>query len=206
MLLAGLVCIATAYVYAELSSNWPVAGGEYVMVARTLGPLPGFVMLGVNVFNNLLFPPAIALGLAGILAVVVPGLPVIPIAVAVIAGATLLALLQIRVNAWVTGIFLVVELLAVVAVVMLGFGDAVRPVADLLATTPGVTVTRNGSIGGFTGVRIRGAEAEQTLVLIDGVRINDPSSPGASARCTVPASSIPDCPEANHPLMAITAA
>ncbi|MFM9827516.1 MAG: TonB-dependent receptor plug domain-containing protein, partial [Sphingomonas sp.] len=50
--------------------------------------------------------------------------------------------------------------------------------ADLLATTPGVTVTRNGGIGGFTGVRIRGAEADQTLVLIDGVRVNDPSSPG----------------------------
>lgn len=51
-------------------------------------------------------------------------------------------------------------------------------VSDLLATTPGVTVTRNGSVGGFTGVRIRGAEAEQTLVVIDGIRVNDPSSPG----------------------------
>ena len=50
--------------------------------------------------------------------------------------------------------------------------------ADLLATTPGVTVTRNGSIGGLTGVRIRGAEADQTLVVIDGVRVNDPSSTG----------------------------
>ena len=51
-------------------------------------------------------------------------------------------------------------------------------VSDLLATTPGVTVSRNGPAGGFTGVRIRGAEAEQTLVLIDGVRVNDPSAPG----------------------------
>jgi vitamin B12 transporter len=50
--------------------------------------------------------------------------------------------------------------------------------SDLLGTTPGVTVSRNGGLGGFTGVRIRGAEAEQTLVLIDGVRVNDPSSPG----------------------------
>lgn len=50
--------------------------------------------------------------------------------------------------------------------------------SDLLATTPGVTVSRNGGAGGFTGLRIRGAEAEQTLVLIDGVRANDPSSPG----------------------------
>ncbi|MES2754535.1 MAG: TonB-dependent receptor [Pseudomonadota bacterium] len=50
--------------------------------------------------------------------------------------------------------------------------------ADFLATTPGVTVTRNGGPGNFTAVRIRGAEAEQTLTLIDGVRVNDPSSPG----------------------------
>ncbi|MFS0771774.1 TonB-dependent receptor plug domain-containing protein [Sphingomonas sp. 1P08PE] len=51
-------------------------------------------------------------------------------------------------------------------------------IADLLATTPGVTVTRTGSIGGQTSLRIRGAEADQTLVVIDGVRVNDPSSPG----------------------------
>ncbi len=51
-------------------------------------------------------------------------------------------------------------------------------VADLLATTPGVTVSSNGGIGGFSAVRIRGAEGEQTLTLIDGVRVNDPSSPG----------------------------
>jgi len=50
--------------------------------------------------------------------------------------------------------------------------------SDLLATTPGVTVTRNGGIGGFSSVRIRGAEGEQTLTLVDGVRVNDPSSPG----------------------------
>ncbi|WP_380781944.1 TonB-dependent receptor plug domain-containing protein [Sphingomonas sp. R86520] len=51
-------------------------------------------------------------------------------------------------------------------------------VSDLLATTPGVTVTRNGTLGALTGVRIRGAESDQTLVVIDGVRVNDPSSTG----------------------------
>ena len=51
-------------------------------------------------------------------------------------------------------------------------------VSDLLATTPGVTVTRNGGLGTLTSVRIRGAEGDQTLTLIDGVRVNDPSSPG----------------------------
>ncbi len=48
----------------------------------------------------------------------------------------------------------------------------------ILQRSPGVTITRNGGVGNFTGVRIRGAEAEQLLVLVDGVRVADPASPG----------------------------
>jgi vitamin B12 transporter len=51
-------------------------------------------------------------------------------------------------------------------------------VSDLLSRTPGVTVTRNGGVGGSTQVRIRGAETDQTAVLIDGVKLNDPSTTG----------------------------
>jgi vitamin B12 transporter len=51
-------------------------------------------------------------------------------------------------------------------------------VSDLLATTPGVSVSRNGGLGGSTQLRIRGAEHDQTVVLIDGVKLNDPSSAG----------------------------
>jgi len=51
-------------------------------------------------------------------------------------------------------------------------------VVDLLATTPGVRFSRNGSVGGQTGVSLRGAETTQTLVLIDGVKVNDPSGIG----------------------------
>lgn len=47
-----------------------------------------------------------------------------------------------------------------------------------LRRLPGVTLTRNGGLGGFTGVRVRGAGAEQLLVLVDGVKVNDPSAPG----------------------------
>lgn len=50
-------------------------------------------------------------------------------------------------------------------------------IADQLRMLPGIAISRNGPIGGFAGVRIRGAEAEQTLVLIDGIAVNDPSSP-----------------------------
>jgi vitamin B12 transporter len=51
-------------------------------------------------------------------------------------------------------------------------------VSDLLGQTPGVGVSRNGGIGGTTALRIRGAETDQTLVVIDGVKLNDPSSTG----------------------------
>ena len=49
-------------------------------------------------------------------------------------------------------------------------------VSDALAETPGLTVVRNGGVGQPTSILMRGAEAGQTLVLVDGVRINDPSS------------------------------
>lgn len=49
--------------------------------------------------------------------------------------------------------------------------------ADILDTVPGLSLSRNGGFGGVTSVRIRGADADKTLVLIDGVVQNDPSSP-----------------------------
>jgi vitamin B12 transporter len=52
-------------------------------------------------------------------------------------------------------------------------------VVDLLRTVPGVTFTRNGGLGTTTSVNIRGADSDQTVALIDGVKLNDPSSPGS---------------------------
>jgi vitamin B12 transporter len=49
--------------------------------------------------------------------------------------------------------------------------------ADVLSTAPGVVVTQSGAFGGLTGVSIRGAPTDKTLVLIDGVPVNDASSP-----------------------------
>lgn len=51
-------------------------------------------------------------------------------------------------------------------------------VSDLLRSVPGITVTSNGGLGTTTSVNIRGAESDQTVALIDGVKLNDPSTPG----------------------------
>lgn len=49
----------------------------------------------------------------------------------------------------------------------------------LLERAPGVTLSRNGPAGSFTALRVRGAEAEQLLVLVDGVPLADPAAPAA---------------------------
>ncbi|MGL5446437.1 MAG: TonB-dependent receptor plug domain-containing protein [Rhabdaerophilum sp.] len=48
---------------------------------------------------------------------------------------------------------------------------------DVLRTVPGLSVTQAGGPGQASSILIRGANAGQTLVLLDGVRINDPSGP-----------------------------
>ncbi|HSY94119.1 MAG TPA: TonB-dependent receptor plug domain-containing protein, partial [Steroidobacteraceae bacterium] len=52
--------------------------------------------------------------------------------------------------------------------------------SELLATTPGITFSRNGGPGNTTGVYIRGANSDHTVVLIDGVVLNDPSLVGGN--------------------------
>jgi len=50
-------------------------------------------------------------------------------------------------------------------------------VVDALQTMPGVSISQSGSIGGQAAVSIRGAATAQTVILIDGVQMNDVSSP-----------------------------
>ncbi len=53
--------------------------------------------------------------------------------------------------------------------------------SDALAQTPGLTVTRTGGVGEDTEISIRGSAPGQVLVLLDGIRINDPSQPDGEA-------------------------
>jgi vitamin B12 transporter len=49
-----------------------------------------------------------------------------------------------------------------------------RQISDVLRDIPGVSVNRSGGVGGVTQVRLRGTEANHTLVLIDGIEASDP--------------------------------
>lgn len=127
LLIGGFVSLLTALVYAELSSAFPLTGGEYSIVGRVLGPLPGFIVLGVNLIVLILAMAVIALGIGEYISVIIPDVPTITAGVVTVIFTTLCAVLNIRTNALITGAFLLVELLALVVLAWLGFGDIQRP-------------------------------------------------------------------------------
>ncbi len=48
--------------------------------------------------------------------------------------------------------------------------------ADVLRLVPGIDVVRNGGFGGLVSVFSRGTESDHMLILLDGLRLNDPTS------------------------------
>jgi vitamin B12 transporter len=56
----------------------------------------------------------------------------------------------------------------------------VTSISDALRTLPSVAVAQRGPVGSQTSVFIRGGNSSQTLVLVDGVRINDLSAPNGA--------------------------
>ncbi|HEY2061773.1 MAG TPA: APC family permease [Amycolatopsis sp.] len=131
-LLAGVVGVFMAFVYAELASAYPLSGGEYAIVGRTLGKLPGFVTLGLLVITQVLIIAVIALGVGTYLSAVFPSLDGPVVAAVTTVVATGLAVFDIKLNAWVTGVFLAIEMAALVVLTVLGVAHPARPFTDLL--------------------------------------------------------------------------
>jgi vitamin B12 transporter len=56
-----------------------------------------------------------------------------------------------------------------------------RDVTDALRSVPGIHIAQSGGRGTLTSVFTRGANSNQTLVMVNGLAVNDPSSPGGAA-------------------------
>jgi amino acid transporter len=130
---AAMLGVAIANVYAELSAAFPETGGEYTIVGRALGPAWGFAMLGLNLLSFSIAPAMTGLGVATYLQVVVPGLQAVPAAMAAVVLCTGLAILNVRINAWVTGLFLSLELISLAVVAWLGLHHPQRSVLAMVA-------------------------------------------------------------------------
>ena len=126
---AAMLGLAMAAVYGELASAFPQTGGEYTILARALGPGWGVSALGLNLLGFGTAQSLSGLGVASYLQAVFPGLPAVPTAAALVMIVTATGILNIRVGAGVTGVFLAVELLALGVLAGLGFAHPHRSFA-----------------------------------------------------------------------------
>jgi len=53
-----------------------------------------------------------------------------------------------------------------------------KTLVEALSTVPGLDVVQNGGPGSTASIFIRGANSEHTMIMIDGIRVNDPISTG----------------------------
>ncbi|HEY9190732.1 MAG TPA: TonB-dependent receptor [Sulfurovum sp.] len=56
-----------------------------------------------------------------------------------------------------------------------------QTVAQAINTVAGISVTHSGGLGQQTSFFVRGADSGKVLVLLDGMRLNDPSTPNGTA-------------------------
>ncbi len=121
LVIAAAAGLMIALCFAELGALFPIAGGHYSVVLRVVGRSVGFVAFVLFAVELVLIMSASALGVATYLNVVWKGANEHVVGTIVIVLATLIAALGIRTNAKVTGLFLVLELLAIGTVVVAGF-------------------------------------------------------------------------------------
>ncbi|MFB6572982.1 APC family permease [Streptomyces noursei] len=129
--IAAVLCVGVAFTYSELGTLVPSSGGEYAMVGTLMGRLAGWLVFVLSLIVVMIVPPIIALGTADYLAPIVH-LDKQMTAAAVMLLATAMGLLDLRANAWITGIFLVLEVVAAAVVAFLGFSHTHRSAATLV--------------------------------------------------------------------------
>ncbi|UUW92432.1 APC family permease [Pimelobacter simplex] len=131
--LAAVAAVLVGVCYAELSATYPVTGGEYTWAARLLGRPAGFATFLLTLVSGILIIAVIALGTGDYLGAAWSGLSGSWVGVAVIVVTTAVAALDIRTNAWVTGLFLATEVLALIVLAVLGFLHPERGIATFFS-------------------------------------------------------------------------
>ncbi|MFJ5096819.1 APC family permease [Streptomyces sp. NPDC088557] len=123
--IGSLLCVGVAFVYSELGTLVPSAGGEYAIVSTLAGRLAGWLVFVLSLLVVMIVPPVISMGTADYLAPLVH-IPAPVAGAGVMLLATLAGLLDLRANAWITGVFLVLEVIAAGLVAVLGLTHAQR--------------------------------------------------------------------------------
>lgn len=142
--MAAVLALMFAWCYSELGRAHRSAGGEYVYAKRVFGGLAGYATFLIVMAMLLFIPPVLATGAATYLNVALgTDFDSQIVALVVVAASYALGILNIKLNAWVTGVCLLLEVAALLVIVVLGFGNAQQPVSVLLQPQ----VVDNGVLG-----------------------------------------------------------
>lgn len=150
LLIALGFALCQGFIYAELGSAYPVAGGEYAMVARASGPWAGAFVFAVMTTEYIFVPSGFALGAGIYLGVLWPwaGAHLHVVGVACLAWAIAISLIKLKLGSVVALFFLAIQLIALGALIVLGLINLHNPVDRLLSShlyapsgTTGMTFT-----------------------------------------------------------------
>ena len=126
LVFSAAVGVAMAFCWGELCAAFPIAGGDYAVVwhafkgrAKPLAGPVSMVLFALWVDTIVFIPAVIALGTAQYLSVIWSVDPKVAGAVVMVLAAAL-AILRVRINAWLTGVMLAIEMIALVIVTGLG--------------------------------------------------------------------------------------
>ena len=123
-LIAALISGCLAVGWAELGALYPTAGGLYGIVARVLGRRAGVLALVLQLALFVIVPSAFALAAGQSLAALWPAVNPRTAALVLLAAATALAVVGIRLNAAVAAALLALELTIILVVSALGLANA----------------------------------------------------------------------------------
>ena len=177
-LIGCFIAINVALCMGELGSMYPVAGGLYSIVTRVLGRPIGFLALLDYIGQAIVLPASVAIGIGVYVQALNPGIPSNIAAGAVMILATIVSVLRININARLTAVFLVIELIVVAVLALAGLIQWNQPLSIL--TNP---VLADGTAVGIALVFTAVATA---MVSVNGYdsAINFSTSYSSAARIT----------------------
>ena len=130
-LIGCFIALNVAFCMGELGSMFPVAGGLYSIVTRVLGKATGFVAMVDYIGQAIFLPASVAIGIGTYVHALDPSISTRLISGFGMILVTLVCLMQIKFNAWFTGVCLAIELIVVGALAVAGFTHWHQPLSIL---------------------------------------------------------------------------
>lgn len=120
-LIGAFIALNVALCMGELGSMFPVAGGLYSIVTRVLGRPLGFLALLDYMGQAIFLPASVAFGVGTYIHSLDSSLSTKWIAAGMMILVAVIALMDVKFNAWMIGFFLAIELVVVVVLALAGF-------------------------------------------------------------------------------------